>query len=97
MEHHESETGNGSLTVHEVDIFLGQNYVAARQDHEVQALQAVWQACCRDSRHCQQEAEHLLYRSLDYLAADYFPLVARMDDAIDLLEEQIFPSPPRMC
>lgn len=90
LEYHDGEAGEESLTVHEVDIFLGPNYVVTHHDHEVQALQAVWQACYRDSRHIQQGADHLLYRILDYLVADYFPVVARMDDAIDLLEEQIF-------
>ncbi len=81
------------LTMHEVDIFLGPNYVVSHHDREVKAIQAVWQACHRDQRHLQQGADHLLYRLLDFLVADYLPAVARMDGVIDAVEDRIFQKP----
>ena len=97
LEYHEAENvaGAASLVVHEVDIFLGPNYVVSHHDEAVPSVQAVWQACQRDTRHLQQGADHLLYKILDFLVADYLPIVARLDDALDEVEDRIFHQPGR--
>jgi len=81
------------MEIDEVDIFLGQNYIVTHHDHNVPALDKAWEACFRDTRNLQQGADHLLYKIADYLVADYMPIVEKVDEAIDLIEDQVFDRP----
>jgi magnesium transporter len=80
-------------TMDEVDIFLGYNYVVTHHDHSVPAIEATLISCERDQRNVQDGADHLLYKIVDYLVADYMPVVEKIDDEIDQLEDQIFDRP----
>jgi magnesium transporter len=53
----------------------------------------VWELCQRDERHLKQGADHLLYRLADELAASYMPIVEKIDDAVDEIEDQLFTKP----
>jgi magnesium transporter len=89
-------TGEGKAwgtTMDEVDIFLGYNFVVTHHDHPVPAIETTLAACERDMRNVQEGADHLLYKIVDFLVADYMPVVERIDDEIDLLEDQIFDRP----
>jgi magnesium transporter len=77
----------------ELDIFLGFNYVVTHHDHPVPAVEATLASCSRDLRNVQEGADHLLYKIVDFLVADYMPVVERIDDEIDILEDQIFARP----
>jgi magnesium transporter len=80
---------DGKLHVHELDVFLGKNYVVTHHDESIAAIDQVWNACGRDPRHTQNGADHLLYRILDYLVADYTPIAEKVDDEIDEIEDQV--------
>jgi magnesium transporter len=87
------EGKNWGTAMDEVDIFLGYNYVVTHHDHPVPAIETTLAACERDMRNVQEGADHLLYKIVDFLVADYMPVVERIDDEIDLLEDQIFDRP----
>ena len=55
----------------------------------------VWNTCQRDPRYLARGADYLLYHILDTLAADFMPVVDKMDDAIDRLEDDVFASTDR--
>jgi magnesium transporter len=78
---------------HEIDVFLGANFVVTFQSKQTQALEHVWEACERDGRPLPRTAGRLLYRMTDELASGYLPVVERMDDEIDEIEAGIFDSP----
>lgn len=82
-----------SLHVDELDIFLGENFVVTHHDEHIPSLDQVWEACGRDFRHLQSGPDHLLYRIIDFVVADYMPLVEKIDKEIDNLEDQIFEKP----
>ncbi len=82
-----------SLHIHELDIFLGENFVVTHHDEPVSGLDQVWEACRRDLRHTQGGADHLLYKIIDYIVATYMPIVGKIDKDIDELEDQIFEKP----
>lgn len=89
-------TGNNKgwdTEMDELDIFLGPNYVVTHHDHSVPAIEATLASCNRDPRNVQEGADHLLYKIVDFLVADYMPVVEKIDDEIDLLEDQIFARP----
>ncbi len=81
------------LETHELDVFLGANYLVTYHPDPVEALDRVWKACRRDDRHIQKGACHLLYRIADELASDCMAAVEVIDDEIDLIEDQVFGDP----
>ena len=81
------------IETHELDVFVGPNYLVTYHTQPVEALERVWQACRRDERHMQKGACGLLYRVADELASDCMVTVETIDDELDLIEDQIFGDP----
>ncbi len=81
------------LHTHELDIFLGRNYLVTHHDEPIQALDEVWTACQRDFRHFEHGGDHLLYRLTDYVVADSMEIVEKVDDKIESIEDQILNNP----
>lgn len=88
------EKTNGSfLEIRELDVFLGKNYLVTHHDQSLTAIDRVWTASQRDERHLSQGADHLLYRIIDEVVAQYMPVVEAIDDEVDYLESEIFSVP----
>jgi magnesium transporter len=89
-------SNNGSswdTEIDELDIFLGQNYIVTHHDHPILAIDETWNSCDRDSRTLQEGADHLLYKITDHLVTEYMPIVEKIDEAIDEIEDQVFDKP----
>jgi magnesium transporter len=78
------------LQTHELDIFLGKNYLVTHHDQHQSAIERLWEISQRDERYWRQGTDQLLYRLTDELVASYMPVVDEMDEVIDLLEDQLF-------
>ena len=78
------------VSVDELDVFLGQNYIITHHDHPLEAINSTWNACDRDPRTLRDGPDHLLYRIADFLVADYMPLIEEIDEGINRLEDQVF-------
>jgi len=81
------------LHTHELDLFLGKNYLVTYRTESIPAVDRTWAACQRDSRHLQKGTGRLLYKLIDELVADYMPAVEAMDEAIDGIEDEVFGQP----
>jgi magnesium transporter len=81
------------LDMLELDAFLGKNYLVTHHDQPIAAVDRVWSACQRDERQPKQDADHVLYRLVDELAAGYLAVVEELDDAIESVEDQVFDNP----
>jgi magnesium transporter len=81
------------LHTHELDLFLGKNYLVTYRTESIPAIDRAWAACQRDERHLQKGAGRLLYKLADELVADYMPAVEAMDEAIDQVEDEVFGHP----
>jgi magnesium transporter len=79
--------------IDELDIFLGPNYVITHHDLPLSAIDDTLTACDRDPRNLQEGADHLLYKIIDNLVAEYMPIVEKIDEAIDHIEDEIFETP----
>jgi magnesium transporter len=77
----------------ELDVFLGQNYLVTYHTQPVASLDKVWTASQHDDRHLQRGAGYLLYRLTDELVAHMLPVVEKIDDTVDAIEDQIFGNP----
>ncbi len=87
------EYQDNTLVPHELDVFLGKNYVVTHHDDPIQALDEVWEACRRDARHIKSGPDHLLYRIADYVVAGTMDIVEQVDEKIDGLEDEILGKP----
>jgi magnesium transporter len=90
---YEKAASDGALHLHELDVFLGKNFIVTHHDEPIAAIDQVWNACQRDARYTQHGVDHLLYRILDYLVAAYMPIVEKLDDEIDEIEDQVINKP----
>jgi magnesium transporter len=77
----------------ELDVFLGKNYIVTHHDHQMPAIDETWVACDRDPRTLTGGADHLLYKITDYLVTEHMPVVEKIDEAIDQIEDQVFNRP----
>lgn len=78
----------------EVDVFVGANYVVTSHPGELRPLNKLF-ADCRDSEEVRQatmgqDSGLLLYRILDALVNYCFPVLDRVIESVDSLEERVF-------
>jgi magnesium transporter len=79
--------------IDELDIFLGPNYVVTHHDNPIPSIDEVWNACQRDPRYSQDGADHLLYKIIDGIVMNYMPIIEKIDEEIDMVEDQVFDRP----
>ncbi len=79
--------------IDELDIFLGSNYVITHHDNPVSAIDETWNASQRDPRYSRDGADHLLYKIIDSIVMNYMPIIEKIDDEIDVIEDQVFDRP----
>jgi magnesium transporter len=81
------------LEIRELDVFLGTHYLVTHHDQQLNTVDKIWTSCQRDERHVSQGADHLLYRLIDDMVAQYMPVVEEIDDEIDAIQAEIFNQP----
>jgi magnesium transporter len=79
--------------IDELDIFLGRNYVITHHDNPIPSIEEVWNTSQRDPRYSQEGADHLLYKIIDAIVMDYMPIIEKIDEEIDWVEDQVFDRP----
>ncbi|MGH7461790.1 MAG: magnesium/cobalt transporter CorA [Longimicrobiales bacterium] len=82
-----------ALATHELDIFLGKNYLVTHHRQPIEAVNRMWANSQKDQRRLEAGADHLLYDLLDTLTADYMPAIDALDETIDHLEDRVFTRP----
>ncbi len=87
------DIGNRFVATLELDIFLGRNFILTYQQKAIPALDRLWQTCLNDSRVQRRGASFLLYHIADRLASTYEPVLDRVEDIINEIEDEIFESP----
>lgn len=84
-----NESDELSLTTKELDVFLGKNYVVTHHDEPISSIEEARAACLRDKRYTANGPDHLLYKIIDDLIADYMPMVEAIDNQIDRVEDEV--------
>ena len=82
------------LRIHELDIFLGANYLVTYHTEPLGFLDQDFRNIERDpaGRLC-HGPDHLLYHFLDLCVADFLPAIEHLDEAIDDAQEEVFARP----
>jgi magnesium transporter len=84
----------GHVRLHELDIFLGRNYLVTYHTEPLRFLDQDRRNIERDPvNRMRHGADHLLYHFLDLAVAEYLPAIEHLDDAIDDAQEEVFRYP----
>lgn len=78
------------ITSIELDVFMGDNYIVTIHPVALAAVGKVARVCLRDSLYMKMGPEHLLYRIVDNIVDECFPIIDRIGERIDDLEDNIF-------
>ncbi len=82
------------LQTNELDLFLGDHYlVTCFRSEDMPPVRAVWKLLPKDERLHLNGADFLSYAILDHLVDDYMPLLDKMDEEIEWLEDQVLATP----
>lgn len=88
-----AEANLQTITLPELDLFLGKQYLITYHMEEVTAVDRVWQLCQRHQRWLQHGADHLVYRIIDEIVNNYTAVMEQLEAHIVQLEGQIFTHP----
>lgn len=78
----------------ELDLFLGANFlVSCTHAPSFSAVEKVWERLSRDDRLIRNGSDFLCHGILDHLVDEYFPLVDRLDEEIEGLEDTVLANP----
>ncbi len=78
------------LSVGEVDVFVGQNYVLSVRSHSKLGLLGVRQRCEREPELLRMGPGFVLYALMDAVVDRYFPIIDALEVEIEDIEERIF-------
>jgi magnesium transporter len=88
------ESGSDVLELHELDAFVGPNYLVTFHVAPMEILDAERASIVRDPRdRLRHGPDHLLYHFLDLAVAEYLPAIEKLDDTIDRAQEEVFRRP----
>lgn len=83
-----------TLDTQELDIFMGGNFVVCSfHAEQMPPVEKVWSRLEKDHRLLQNGADFLCHSILDVLVDDYMPLIDRMDEEIEWLEDKVLEKP----
>ncbi len=76
----------------ELDVFLGSNYIVTIHPVALSAVGKVARICLTDTELMVHGPDYLLYKIVDNIVDDSFPIIERLGERIDDLEDNIFSS-----
>ena len=75
---------------HDVDFFLGPNYLVTIHTGDSRSIEHVADVCGRNPRALGEGVAALLHRIIDAMVDNYRPEIDELNDRLDELEEQVF-------
>jgi len=90
---HLLEAGAGepaTLTVGELDVFVGRNYVVSVRNRSDHGFTEVRERCEREPELLKNGPGFVLYALMDAVVDRYFPIIDAFEDELDTIEQRIF-------
>lgn len=84
------ETNSNKFVTHELDTFLGENFVVTYHYAFLRSIDAVKNQIRINTYICERGADYLFHQILDKIVDFYIPVIDDFDAAINKLEDQIF-------
>jgi magnesium transporter len=82
-----SDRTDGHVHPHEVEAFLGSDFLVTVHREPISAIDAAHEHC--GTFHLTAQADMVLYLISDHMVDEYFPLLDQIEDEIDTLEDEI--------
>ncbi|MCW2279205.1 magnesium/cobalt transporter CorA [Heliophilum fasciatum] len=89
------EESDNELTIFELDVFLGPNYIVTMHRSALPAVGRVAYHCLRGPKYMDRGPDYLVYAIVDGIIDEYFPIVDRLGVRIDELEDELYINPVR--
>jgi len=90
---HYDAAGETPLTIHEVDAFLGPNYLVTHHDDPLPEVDRVWDRIGQDERYLADGPDHLYYTLADEIIFSYLKDIELIDESIEEFEDAVFERP----
>jgi magnesium transporter len=82
------------LELHEIDAFLGRQYLVTYRSRPMPVFDRVWKLVARDSENrLKRRPDHLLYLLLDHAVADHLTAIEHMDEAVEAVVDEVITRP----
>jgi magnesium transporter len=91
---HTVELDQGTLSLGEVDVFAGRNYVLSVRTRAKQGFADVRARCEREPELLKHGSGFVLYALVDAVVDRYFPVVEEIESELERVEQQIFAGAP---
>jgi magnesium transporter len=83
------------LELHELHAFLGERYLVTVHEGGIPALESVWQRVAGDKAPAERGADFLYYLIADALVDSNFPILDRISDELEELEDAVLQEPQK--
>lgn len=80
------QTMQSDLEIDEIDLFLSSNYIVSFCLNDNSTVRTIWDKL-EDSSHIPKKPEHILYFISDEIADRFFPIVQKIEDDIEEIDE----------
>lgn len=87
------ELKKGRLKTHDLDIFLGDNFIVTVHKGHFRSVESVMERCEKNPVFMGTEPDGLMHRLLDAMVDNYLPIMDRFADGMDALEKEVFSKP----
>jgi magnesium transporter len=88
-----SATNMDRLEVHEVHAFLGERYLVTVHADDIPALEGVWRRVAGDGAALSRGVDFVYYLVADSVVDSNFPILDRIDDELEELEDVVLENP----
>jgi magnesium transporter len=91
---HTTQMKDSELSIGEVDIFTGPNYVLSVRSHTEKGFAAVRARCEREPELLKEGSAFVLYALMDDVVDRYFPVLDELEIELERIEERMFAEEP---
>jgi len=91
-----NEESDEEITTDELDVFLGPNYLVTIHKTSLPSVARIAKLCNAFRTHMMERGpDYLLYTLVDGIVDEYFPIIERLGERIDELEDEIYINPAK--
>ena len=80
----------GSVDMHEVDFFLGKNFVVTHHEQHSRSIEKVWERVRRQPEFFVGGPDFMFHAVVEQMIDRYMPVIEAFDERIDELEDKVF-------
>lgn len=80
---------NNELTPHEVDVFVGSNFIVSYHKTHLGEIEEVWLKFNASENTLFDGSMYIFYKILDKLVDHYFPAVYKLEDQINMIDDNV--------